>query len=79
MSCVCKFCKWVTEKRNEVENSAPISIQDNVSTLQKELWLAEAKLEQIHRLAKRADALTGFVNVDDLYDVLERYNPKPPD
>ena len=75
---MCKFCTWVNAKHTEIDKAAPLSIQDNISYLQKELWAAEAKLEHIHRLlAKMADATTGFVNVDDLYDVLERSNPKP--
>ena len=66
------YNEWVERKKAEVITQQPLSIQTNVSVLHQKLWHAERKLDGILRLAIAADKESGFVNVDDIYDVLER-------
>jgi len=67
-----KFKEWLERKKTEAIVQEPLSIQTNVSVLHQKLWHAEKKLDGILRLAIAADKESGFVNVDDIYDVLER-------
>ena len=72
MSDIDCFSEWLERKKAEVITQQPLSIQTNVSVLQQKLWQAEKKLHRILRLAIAADKESGCVNVDDIYDVLER-------
>lgn len=67
-----KFQEWLDCKKAETITQKPLSIQTNISVLHQKLWHAEKKLDGILRLAIAADKESGFVNVDDIYDVLER-------
>jgi hypothetical protein len=67
-----KFNEWLERKKTELIIQEPLSIQTNISVLHQRLWHAEKKLNSILRLAIAADQTSGFINVDDVYDVLER-------
>lgn len=72
MTYTSKFKEWLDCKKAETIIQEPLSIQTNVSVLQQKLWIAEKKLHLMLQLAIAAEKQGGFVNVDDIYDVLER-------
>jgi len=41
---------WVAQKRAEVRDGEPLSIQTNIAALSQRLWKAEQTLEQVRRL-----------------------------